>query len=243
MDEEEGPIRFYSLRNKWGIFSNYFRGKVQLNGKDWPTTEHYFQAQKFAGTSHEERIRLLKTADEAKKAGNNRSLPLREDWAEVKDALMYEAVYAKFSQRPVLRQRLLETGERELIEHTKNDSYWGDGGDGTGLNMLGKTLMKVRKVLAEEQEGVESIEPKRRKNPKDAQQHENPTERRGRERIFQKPREINLQRNQQRNDRGGINKLLNESFCVIPSKSLVLCTAGICRSQFRKSETRAFRCL
>ena len=37
-----------------------------------------------------------------------------------------------------------ETGTRELVEHTANDSYWGDGGDGTGQNKLGKLLMQVR---------------------------------------------------------------------------------------------------
>jgi ribA/ribD-fused uncharacterized protein len=76
----EEPIHFYSLRNQWGIFSNYFKGKFTLNGKEWPTVEHYFQAQKFAGTIHEERIRLMKKASEAKDEGNKRTLPLRKDW-------------------------------------------------------------------------------------------------------------------------------------------------------------------
>jgi len=35
----------------------------------------------------------------------------------------------------------------ELIEHTKKDSYWGDGGNGSGKNKLGKILMKVRYEL------------------------------------------------------------------------------------------------
>jgi predicted NAD-dependent protein-ADP-ribosyltransferase YbiA (DUF1768 family) len=42
---------------------------------------------------------------------------------------------------------LLSTGDRTLIEHTKNDSYWGDGENGTGINQLGITLMKVRDHL------------------------------------------------------------------------------------------------
>jgi hypothetical protein len=58
-------------------------------------------------------------------------------------------------QRPVLRQRLLDTGNRQLVEHTKHDSYWGDGGDGTGQNHLGKILMRVRQEL---QRSVEESE-------------------------------------------------------------------------------------
>ncbi len=66
---------------------------------------------------------------------------------------MFKAVRAKFTQHPDLRARLLATGNAELVEHTKNDAYWGDGGDGTGENMLGKILMKVREELQATQQG------------------------------------------------------------------------------------------
>jgi N-glycosidase YbiA len=32
----------------------------------------------------------------------------------------------------------------QLVEHTANDSYWGDGGDGSGRNRLGALLEQVR---------------------------------------------------------------------------------------------------
>lgn len=60
---------------------------------------------------------------------------------------MYEAIHAKFSQHKELKKILLDTGDSSIIEHTKNDAYWGDGGDGSGRNQLGKTLMKVREEL------------------------------------------------------------------------------------------------
>jgi ribA/ribD-fused uncharacterized protein len=60
---------------------------------------------------------------------------------------MYDAVYAKFSQHKELKKLLLDTGDSTIVEHTKNDAYWGDGGDGSGRNQLGKTLMKVREDL------------------------------------------------------------------------------------------------
>ena len=39
------------------------------------------------------------------------------------------------------------SGDAKLVEHTENDSYWGDGGDGSGRNMLGQILMQVRDEL------------------------------------------------------------------------------------------------
>jgi hypothetical protein len=60
---------------------------------------------------------------------------------------MRAALQAKFAQHPGLRSFLLQTGDAELIEHTKNDSYWADGGDGTGKNRLGQLLMELRTEL------------------------------------------------------------------------------------------------
>eukprot|EP00741_Cyanophora_paradoxa_P002854 tig00000640_g2770.t1 len=61
---------------------------------------------------------------------------------------MREAVRAKFSQDAALRDRLLGTGRRRLVERTGADGYWGDGGDGSGHNRLGEVLMELRDELA-----------------------------------------------------------------------------------------------
>ncbi|CAF1495664.1 unnamed protein product, partial [Rotaria sordida] len=55
---------------------------------------------------------------------------------------MFKGCLTKFQQHPKLKQLLLSTGDRTLVEHTINDSYWGDGGDGSGRNQLGITLMR-----------------------------------------------------------------------------------------------------
>ena len=143
-------IKFYRVNERYGEFSNFAPYPVKLNGKEWPTSEHYFQAQKFAGTEYEEEIRLIEFPMVAARMGRTRSLPLREDWEQVKDDVMYEVVKAKFTQHLNLRSLLLSTDDAKLIEHTKNDNYWADGGDGSGKNMLGKILMRVREELREE---------------------------------------------------------------------------------------------
>ena len=57
---------------------------------------------------------------------------------------MLTALRAKFEQHAALRELLLGTGDAQLVEHTTNDHYWADGGDGSGRNMLGELLMRVR---------------------------------------------------------------------------------------------------
>jgi N-glycosidase YbiA len=143
-------LLFYRLNEPYGEFSNFSAHPFELEGRVWPTSEHYFQAKRFPDTEHEEAIRLAKSPMIAARMGRSRERPLRTDWEAVKDDVMRAGLHAKFTQHPGLRSLLLQTGDAELIEHTKNDSYWGDGGDGTGKNRLGKLLMELRKQFENE---------------------------------------------------------------------------------------------
>ena len=140
-------IHFYSTREQYGCLSNFSAHPIAMKGKRWPTSEHYFQAQKFAGALDEEEIRLAKSPMIAARMGRDRKRPLRRDWEGVKEQVMLEAVRAKFTQHDGLKQTLLGTGDAAIVEHTENDSYWADGGDGSGKNRLGHILMQVREEL------------------------------------------------------------------------------------------------
>jgi len=140
-------INFYKPFEPYGEFSNFSEYPVIIGGKEWPTTEHYFQAQKFAGTPFEEEIRNLPTPMDAKLSGQDKTKPLRDNWDKVKDDIMRLAIFEKFSQHEELKKLLISTNNFYLVEHTKNDSYWGDGNNGTGRNMLGKILMETRGKL------------------------------------------------------------------------------------------------
>jgi ribA/ribD-fused uncharacterized protein len=140
-------INFYLKGDEYGCFSNFAPYPIELKGAVWPTSEHYFQAQKFVEAEHQETIRLEKSPMIAARMGRDRKKPIRPDWEAVKDDVMREAVQAKFRQHLEPREVLLATGEANIVEHTDNDSYWGDGGDGSGKNMLGRILMEVRAEL------------------------------------------------------------------------------------------------
>jgi len=146
------PIRFYSVSAEHGELSNFAPYPIRLRKKLWPTSEHYFQAQKFADARDQEAIRTANTPMLAATMGRDRKRKLRRDWESAKVGVMRDAVEAKFRQHDELRVLLLGTGDAKLIEHTDNDDYWGDGGDGSGRNELGRILMAVREVLRKEGE-------------------------------------------------------------------------------------------
>lgn len=142
-------IYFYTTIGEHGCFSNFSRHGFELDGKYWPTAEHYFQAQKFAGTEHELHIAQARTPKEAAQRGRDRSIPLRSDWEAVKDEVMQRAVLRKFETHQEIREILLGTGDEELVENAPGDFYWGCGADGTGQNRLGQILVEVRSILRE----------------------------------------------------------------------------------------------
>lgn len=149
---EKGVIHFYSVHAEYGEFSNFAPYPIKLRGKVWPTSEHYFQAQKFEATAEQDQIRKAKTPMIAAQWGRDRKRKLRRDWERVKVGVMREAVEAKFRQHEELTALLLETGDAVLVEHTENDEFWGDGGDGSGRNELGRVLMAVRDQLRRERD-------------------------------------------------------------------------------------------
>ncbi len=144
------PIRFYSPADEHGFLSNFSRHGFTTLGNRYATSEHFFQSMKFRGTKHEKEVRIASSPGESAKLGRDRSKPLRKDWENVKDDVMRHAVLSKFWENEDIGKKLLDTDDIILIEHTNRDSYWGDGGNGSGRNMLGRVLMEVRNILKAE---------------------------------------------------------------------------------------------
>lgn len=75
-------ILFYRHEDPYGCFSNFSRHTVSIYGRTWMTSEHAFQAMKFAHSP--EHVDLVFNAptpgQAANKHGRNRSYPLRPDW-------------------------------------------------------------------------------------------------------------------------------------------------------------------
>jgi ribA/ribD-fused uncharacterized protein len=145
---EDAPIYFYRKNEPFGFMSNFYPSPITIDGKHYSTVEHYFQSQKFVGSAHE--LEIIKAAKpvEAFRLGQSREFPIRKNWEEVKDEVMYRGLHAKYTQIEELKKLLLDTKDRRLVEHTTNDKYWADGGgNGKGKNRLGELLMRLRTEL------------------------------------------------------------------------------------------------
>jgi ribA/ribD-fused uncharacterized protein len=144
------PILFYRVRDPYGAFSNFSPHPIMFDGTRWPTNEHYFQAQKFRDV--EFRVKILKANSPmiAARLGRSRAWPLRPDWEQVKDDVMRKVVRAKACQHADVRELFLGTGDASIVEHSRWDAYWGDGGDGTGQNKLGRIFVEVRAELTKD---------------------------------------------------------------------------------------------
>src|SRR5690242_15416349 len=107
-------IKFYSTNGEYGCFSNFSKHPVKLDGKTWPTSEHYYQAQKFDDKTLQKQVRNCKTPGLAAQMGRDRSLPIKMNWDNIKEQVMYKVLVAKFSQHQDAKETLLSTGDALL---------------------------------------------------------------------------------------------------------------------------------
>lgn len=135
------------------MVGKFFHHSIYLAGKEWKSVEHYYQAQKFAGTELEEAIRSASSAAEAKEISRFNRNKRVKNWNSVKLDVMYKALRAKFTQHEDLKKLLLSTGEEHVVEKTTDDSFWGSGFSGEGRNMIGILLMRLRKELMDKENG------------------------------------------------------------------------------------------
>lgn len=126
------------------FLSNFYFVFVELDGELYPSVEHAYQAAKTLDKNERLTIQTAKDPATAKKLG--RMVSHRRDWKEVNLSVMEGLLRQKFSGGE-LRQRLLDTGNKEIIEdNTWGDTFWGVC-NGKGENHLGKLLMKIREEI------------------------------------------------------------------------------------------------
>jgi len=139
-----------SFRGRHTFLSNFYPARVEFEGGVCPSVEHAYQAAKTLDL--ERRLPFQTTgikgnnisAATAKKFG--RRLLLRPDWESVKLDVMATCLKSKFSDLE-LRDRLLATGDEELVEGNDwGERFWGVC-FGSGENHLGRLLMKLREEL------------------------------------------------------------------------------------------------
>ncbi len=145
-------IKFYKEFGELGYLATYSNHGFYKDGVFYQTSEHYYQSKKFVEKEVVDKIIHAKTPKEASNIGRDRNNPLRKNWNQIKNLVMFDAVYYKFSQHEDLKEKLLATGEEEIIEETTKENYWGCGPNYDGSNHYGKILCKVREQLRSEKQ-------------------------------------------------------------------------------------------
>ena len=169
---DDAAIRFYRATGEWGFLSNLYRCPVRL-------PERVFDEDDYAEGGSTDRV--FRSSEDAYQYSKPRkravaewliaapsphlcaaaahalfSFDIRSDWATFKLGHMRTVLRAKFDQHADLKLRLLETGDRPLIEESRMDAYWGVGGKGTGKNMLGVMLSDLRSEYRQRAEAARS---------------------------------------------------------------------------------------
>ncbi len=143
-DPENGRIE-----GKYFFLSNFYLAPIRLQGRVFASTEHYYQWSKFAKTDPEyaELIIAAITCTETKRLARSKDHQMDPKWDENKAKIMKEALEAKFSDHPRLRDQLIATGDAILHEDAKDDYIWGIGTkQRSGQDLLGRLLMEVREA-------------------------------------------------------------------------------------------------
>lgn len=131
------------------LLSTVSRHAFQLDGDQWQTAEHYFQACLAANPAQAKKIRQV-SAREAYRRGQCLLRRKRKDWKRLRRVLMTRALYTKARTWPAVAAFLLDTGDELIVETSLYDYYWGLGRDQRGENMLGEVWMDIRQQLRSE---------------------------------------------------------------------------------------------
>ena len=141
--------------------SQWFPAAFEIAGETYATAEHWMMAEKarlFNNADIRQRIIAVRHPDEAKRLGRQVRDFDPQVWDEQKYELVKTGNYQKFSQNLLLKDYLLTTGDRVLVEASPVDTIWGiglaadhadaqDPARWRGENLLGFALMEVRDQL------------------------------------------------------------------------------------------------
>jgi ribA/ribD-fused uncharacterized protein len=145
MGNSEEKVFFYE--REFYPFSNFSSFALEWEGTLYMTSEHAYQAQKFSDSEIIERIKNARSAYDVFKIAREHQNKVRYDWLDIRVSVMEKIIRAKVAQHPYVKQKLIESGDREIVEDSWKDDFWGWGSNKDGQNQLGKIWMKIREEI------------------------------------------------------------------------------------------------
>ncbi len=139
----------YFFTTAFHPFDNFSAHAISLWGRLFPTAEHAFQWKKFSITAPDiaEKIFVARSPHAVKLISDRLKDKIPTDWHSIKVGVMEEVLRAKVDQHEDVKELLLKTGSRTIVENSPVDRFWGSGAEGTGQNKVGEIYMKIRKSL------------------------------------------------------------------------------------------------
>lgn len=144
MNEGDIKKQIFFYEHEFYPFSNFSSFKLVWKGYDWMTSEHAYHSEKFTDVDLVEKLKQTRSAHDAMVFAYAHKDKYRKDWDEVKLKIMEEILRAKVAQHPYVKKKLVESGDKELVEDSWRDDFWGWGPDKNGQNNLGKLWMEIR---------------------------------------------------------------------------------------------------
>lgn len=144
--DTKDQVFFYE--QEFYVLSNFSAFSIIWKEMKFDTAEHLYHYCKF--TNHpniQEMIRTAPSAHEAFQIAQTYKRNRVENWDDIKLTTMCQILVMKVKQHPYVAKKLIETGNRELIENSWRDDYWGWGPNRNGENALGKLWMSVRESM------------------------------------------------------------------------------------------------
>ena len=164
--ERADSVVFRKTREEWGGLSNMASGyPILIRDILVPSTEALYQALRFPHMPEvQERIIQQNSAMAAKMVGKPFRAQSRPDWDRVRVGVMRWCLRAKLLHNwDEFGGLLLSTGQRDIVEDSHKDSYWGaiaeDDTTLVGHNVLGRLLMELREQLVERPDTLSELAP------------------------------------------------------------------------------------
>ena len=144
-----------------GCLSQFWPCKFKSNNIEYNCAEQYMMSEKAKLFKDEQTYQLIlkeTIQGKIKKLGRQVKNFNKEVWDKNKENIVINGNILKFSQNEKLKKFLIETGDKILVEASKNDSIWGIGLEESnpdvkypskwkGQNLLGFSLMLVRDII------------------------------------------------------------------------------------------------
>ena len=152
---KDKTVAFCSVDQPWGLFSNFGRTPLVVDGIPFDCAEKLFQVMKFADDVSRKAIYSVKGQTIKMKAKHfEKAGTVRPDWGEIIVDAMKFCLMETFRQSEAFRDDLERSRGLYIVEDQttfpkKSPDTWGvklsaDGSEFVGPNLMGRLLMELR---------------------------------------------------------------------------------------------------